>query len=366
MSFEQKPTVATGPYALSEASSFALDLIRTIAAQLVLVGHAISLLGLMPWLQPPQFAYIQNLAVVVFFLLSGLLISYSVLSRAQKPTFQSYLIDRFSRIYSGLVPALIFIAAVDWLIIRAGWEYPYPEGFSLMDFIGNLLMLQDYPGIGTVLGISSFGTGRVLWTLAVEWWLYLLFGWVLLSRRSGPVFWLGLAVLLPVPLYNVVGGRGDGLTAMWILGLGCCLVLRSSLIHRIGGDWRLCLGFALLAAARVYYTKDAYDLLFSAFAAASLTTLIVTLDVRRPQLPRMLTSIVRFAADYSFTLYLVHLTVIAAVLPLTLHLGNWVTLAVLFAAANIVAALLALGTEMRHRQLRHFLKRRFAPQGAVA
>ena len=42
MSFEQKPSITEGPYAISGASSFALDLIRTIAAQLVLVSGVIA------------------------------------------------------------------------------------------------------------------------------------------------------------------------------------------------------------------------------------------------------------------------------------------------------------------------------------
>ena len=58
MTLEQKPDIATTGYRLSPASSFTLDFIRAVAAQAVLVGHSISLLGLIPWLQPPHFAYI--------------------------------------------------------------------------------------------------------------------------------------------------------------------------------------------------------------------------------------------------------------------------------------------------------------------
>jgi peptidoglycan/LPS O-acetylase OafA/YrhL len=369
MSLEQQPRIAAGPYALSEASSFTLDLIRTIAAQLVLVGHSISILGLLPWLQPPHFAYIQNIAVVVFFLLSGLLISYSVFSRPQWPTFTSYLIDRFARIYSGLIPALIFIAIADGAIIYGlKGDYQYWSGYSVLDFVGNALMLQDYPGLGSALGITSFGSARVLWTLAVEWWLYMLFGWLVLSRARGLGFWIVLALLLPVPLYNVIAGRGDGLTSMWMIGLGCCLALRSNALRlpSVRTGWLLFLGLGLIACARIVATKDAYDLLFAVLSAFALTTLILVLDSSALRIPAALERLVRFTADYSFTLYLVHLSVIALLLNFTGGLSPWAVFGVLFVASNIAAALLALKTEMQHRKLRRLLKRKLDPAPAPA
>lgn len=369
MSLEQPPRVESGSYALSHASSFALDLIRTVAAQLVLVGHAISILGLLPGLQPPHFAYIQNIAVVVFFLLSGLLISYSVFSRLQRPTFTSYLIDRFARIYSGLIPAIIFIALIDAVTIYVvRGAYDFWNGYSPLDFVGNVLMLQDYPGIGPALGITSFGSARVLWTLAVEWWLYLLFGWVVLNRTRGIRFWIGFALLLPVPLYNVIGGRGDGLTAMWIIGLCCCLILRAGHLRTINlrMGWFAFLALAFIAGARVFITKDAYDLLFALLSASALTTLVLLLDQAPLRIPVALERAVRFTADFSFTLYLVHLSVISLLLNFTIGLSGWATFALLFVAANVASALLALGTEMKHRNLRRFLKRKLQPSHAAS
>lgn len=362
MSLEQQPDSLAGPYALSPASSFALDLIRTLAAQTVVVGHSILILGLLPFLRPPHFAYIQNVAVVVFFLLSGLLISYSVLTRPERSSFTVYFIDRFARIYSGLVPALLFIAVVDGLLIYLGADYVQWEGYSWLDLVGNVVMLQDYPILGPQLGITSFGTARVLWTLAIEWWLYLLFGWLVLSRMRGVRFWIGVVVLLPVPLYNVIGGRGDGLTAMWVIGLMCCLALRTNLLRvtNATGGWLLVLVLASLAGARLWLTKDAYDLLFAVMTASAMVTLIAILDTTQPQVPRWLQRSVGFAADYSFTLYLVHLSIIAFVLFATEGLSSWPTFLLIMVVANVVAALLALKTEMQHRRLRRFIKLKYA------
>lgn len=358
MSIEQPPRVNRGPYAFSPASSFALDVIRVAAAQTVLIGHSLDMLGLLPGARPPNFVYIQNVAVAVFFILSGLLISYSLLSRPQKPTFETYFLDRFSRLYVGLLPALFVIAAIDGALLLSGYEYAFWNGYSITDFVGNVLMMQDFPVLGEVLGITSFGSGRVLWTLAVEWWIYMLFGWTLLMRGSSR-FWIGFVLLLPVPLYNL-GGRGDGLTVMWGLGVLCCLALRSNRAHirRRSVGWSLVSFFTVLAAIRICITKDAYDLLFAALAAGALFALLLTLDAGKPDVPERLRRSVKVCADYSFTLYLLHLSVARAVMAASDDMNSWGKFCLIVVISNCVSALVAMPTEMRHSQFRDFLKGR--------
>lgn len=57
-------------------TSVCLNLLRFAAAQAVCVGHAISFFKIAPGFQPPQFPYIQNLGVMIFFVLSGFVIAY--------------------------------------------------------------------------------------------------------------------------------------------------------------------------------------------------------------------------------------------------------------------------------------------------
>ena len=335
-----------------------LDVVRVLAAQAVLVGHLWSALNLVPGLRPPNMVYIQNVAVVVFFLLSGLLISYSLVDRRSRGPFpfRLYLIDRFSRIYSGLVPSLILIAILDG-IVRSRGGYTHDNGYSIADFFGNLLMFQDYPVFGAAAGITSFGSGRVLWTLAIEWWLYMAFGWLALASRKSPRFWLVLVLFLPVPLFNLVAGRGSGLTAMWLLGFGGYLALSSGSLRALGPKAALATSalFGSLAAARLHLTKEAYDVLFAALAAASLVSLVQATDRLQVTVSGGLRTIVRYLADYSFTLYLVHLSVLELVITLVPWRG-WLQFGLIFVAANVAAAILATFTEMRHRQLAAFLK----------
>jgi peptidoglycan/LPS O-acetylase OafA/YrhL len=66
-------------------------------------------------LRPPQFPFIQNIGVLIFFVMSGFLITATLLHNSAKPDygFARYFIDRFARIYSGLLPALVFVIVTD-------------------------------------------------------------------------------------------------------------------------------------------------------------------------------------------------------------------------------------------------------------
>ena len=69
---------------LGNGPSFFLDFLRAFSAQAVLFGHSFRYMGLFENLRPPQFPYIQNIAVVIFFFLSGFLITYTVVKKNQK------------------------------------------------------------------------------------------------------------------------------------------------------------------------------------------------------------------------------------------------------------------------------------------
>lgn len=66
---------------------------------------------------------------------------------------------------------------------------------------------------------------------------------------------------------------------------------------------------------------------------------------------------IRFFADYSFTLYLVHYSIMFPVFLLRpeRNFGTFLTMVVI---ANLVAIGVAIPTEMRHREFATFLKDR--------
>lgn len=356
--------VDTADYTLSEASSVTLDLIRLIAAQLVVVGHTIQGLGIFPSLQPPIAPYMQNVAVVVFFVLSGFLISYVVFARRSRSDydFRAYFIDRFFRIYTGYLPAIVFVVVVDTLSIAAFGRggYRYGDALNLQTVLGNLLMLQNYPLLPI---ITSLGSARTFWTLAIEWWIYLAFGWLLLAKNR--FFWPALTFFAIVPIWNLFTGRGDGLTVMWLIGVAIYVVLSRHLLPSMTARMALALAAfcGILAGARIFATTDAYDTLFALFLGAALCLLLYGLDASRLTFSDTMKRFIRLGAGYSFTLYLTHLTIYAlvervvsaqeiTVSPHPLFVG-------IFLLCNAVALALASFTEMRHKALANRFKQRY-------
>ena len=134
---------------LSSDSSLFIHLLRSIAAQAVLVGHALSLFKVSPF----GIRHMQNIGVLVFFILSGVLITYSTIqkkNRSDKYGFKSYFMDRFVRIYSGFLPAILLVVILDMIIRHLYGDSIYIyTAYSLRTFIGNIFMfLEEYQASG--------------------------------------------------------------------------------------------------------------------------------------------------------------------------------------------------------------------------
>ncbi len=361
-------TDARAPFRLTEGSSLLLDLLRGLSAQAVLLGHALFFFGIYgPGAAPGAFV-MQNFAVLVFFVLSGLLITYSTVNKIRRGGadygFTRYFIDRFSRIFVTLVPALLLIVVLD-LVSRslAPGKYLYDDSFDLPTFVGNLLMLQDFPK----LPITSFGSGQTLWTLAIEWWIYLLFGWGLLRvlRPTSPA-WYDYAVLFPlliVPSWNFWGGDGHGLTLTWIFGAIGFGVLASGWLGGLAAPkkWGLVAWFSAVAGVRFRLTGLEYEPVF-AFCVGAVITVLVSLFAAT-QWPKILGRLVRTNAAFSYTLYLTHYSILDLLRSLYGDtLGTWTLLFTGLLISNVIAAGLGLFVEVRATEwTKRWLYRRFLP-----
>lgn len=364
---------------LGGGASLVLDALRGGAAQAVVVGHAISFLGIWPQLEPPEVPWVQDTAVVVFFVLSGLLITHSVRRRSADPRRRylpsDYVIDRFSRIYTAYLPALLFVVVVDALGRALAPEVfgGYEQASGPVAFVVNLLMLQDFPLLtwavtevgGDAELVAAYGTARPFWTVAVEWWIYLAVGWLLVVRSGagrGPLRVLVLtcaaALVAVVPAVHLLGGRGDGLFSAWLFGAAVSwlwpALARSSVPRRVllaAGSILVVVSTGVLFAM----TADAYDLRFAGALALGLAVLLAGLpddDARRPA--AWWRRLIVYVASYSFSLYLLHYTVTVVVLSvLTPSIPTFVAILV---ASNVVAMAFAWATERHHLRVRAHLR----------
>jgi len=254
-------------------------------------------------------------AVVLFFLISGWLVGGSYLNKAARPgALVDYMIDRVTRLWVVLLPTFIVILAlgiVDGTIDPRRADLSPSNSYSLTALVGNLLGLQK-------LLVPSFGGNFPLWSLANESWYYLMFPLLVLGWRAARwprrVLLFGAAavigILLPVAITVYF--------SLWLLGVAC-----SRVELRLGecGRWTAALAFG---GTSVYLRRRGLgndlalnsfgqDLALSVLFMLWLVSLGQRIDPDRPgwwRLKRWGDA----ASKFSFTLYVLHMPVIAVML----------------------------------------------------
>ena len=151
--------------------------------------------------------------------------------------------------------------------------------------------------------ITSFGFGRPLWILAIEWWLYMLFG-LLYFFYSQSFSWKYLPLLLLITILH---------------------------IHQ-----EYSAKFAFLIAAFIFfmplYQQNNYQNYYT----------------------DKLSNFIKFCAGYIFTFYLTYYTILDIIVSLDLDYNKFTLLIGSFLLANVIA--IALVAEMKHKIFAQKLK----------
>jgi peptidoglycan/LPS O-acetylase OafA/YrhL len=345
-------------------ASFALDLLRVIAAEMVCTFHAIAFFKV-GWLRAPHLPPMQNFGVCIFFVLSGFLIAHTLVRKSenQQYGFPDYVIDRVARVYSGWIPALIFVALMDAILFRMG-VYDAHRTRTLATFIGNFFMLQQYSGaFAHRLSFPIFGSGGPFWTMSVEFHIYLFVGAAFFLLR-GARSWLLLLGLLIFSQEAVANSTGTSLFVLWLYGFAAAFILAECGAQVSSSAW---LAIGLVSAAilgfRMAPNHDPFDPANYIWLAVSFTALVALASRTRLTISASssgLVRAVRFCADYSFSLYLTHYTIMYAASKF-LPLGRFRWAMLMVVVANLVAMAIAIPTEMRHRRLARWLRSHLPP-----
>ncbi|WNC68452.1 acyltransferase [Thalassotalea nanhaiensis] len=219
---------------MSKSLSIYLDLIRFLAALVVFFSHLASqdISGGFLW----QFKNYSQSAVMVFFVLSGFVISY--VSENHEKGIRSYSLARISRLYSVIIPALVLTVICDYIGIKINPDFyynaswPYPEGSQVAHYVLSFFLIQNVWDLNLNPGING-----PFWSITFEWVYYIFFG-VLFYLRS-KVKWL---VFLLITL--LAGPTILALFPIWLLG-GVLYRLQDKPLTNIP-DWLLAI-FSLIS-----------------------------------------------------------------------------------------------------------------------
>lgn len=347
-----------------------LDAVRGLAAQIVLVQHA----AMLCFRDVP--GQIGNLGVVLFFLLSGFLITDTVRGRVQagRFTLTEFMVSRATRIYMPYVPALLLTSVLDSIAVRSP-DYVWRADFNLRTALGNLAMLQDFSVFQLLrrLGvpeqpwfIREFGSARQFWTISIEWWIYVCVGLAValalgVRRRHWLIALLCFAAI--EPLYNLVAGPGNTLTGYWLLGALGSVIYRRAPAIPLGP---IALAAAALTVLRLLYTHwTVFDVVFVAGLGTLLWLPLLALRHRSGHMPLHRARLHR-SAFHSYSLYLTHAPLLTCV-ALLAHgdLTGWRGMVVCVLAANVVALPFALAFERPQKRVRAWLLGRLQPRARV-
>jgi peptidoglycan/LPS O-acetylase OafA/YrhL len=312
--------------------SIYLDLIRGISAILVVMEHLSSRLFVGYGNVENQTVitmalYLLNIlggpSVIIFFVLSGLFISRSVIKAVSedKWSWKTYLVNRLSRLYVVLIPALILTFILDSISVNYfGYEGYNSSSENLFNFIGNLFYLQN-------IFVDVYGSNAPLWSLNYEFWYYMLFPAVfvlLVTKRSRKLKLLYLISI--VLILSLMNSRMGSYFAVWLIGTFVMLLPRiNSLINRFTPLLATILLLItipirpLMMTGRLFtneWTEDllVIDLLIGlAFGFLIYSMIHIVSDKIRHLDHKRLGKVAKLLAGFSFSLYLIHYPIINTV-----------------------------------------------------
>ncbi|MCF6258963.1 MAG: acyltransferase [Gammaproteobacteria bacterium] len=305
---------------MNKTTSIYLDIVRFLAAIVVFFVHANYERftgGELPFIW--RISHLGNDAVMVFFVLSGFVITY--VANTKEKTIDEYFISRFSRLYSVVLPAIFvtvfldFIGSnIDFSVYDGPW---YQSDMPLVRIVANLFFINEL----WFSSIRPFSNGP-FWSIGYEFWYYVLFAIIFyLKTPLRPVLFLFVCLL--------VGPKILLLAPVWLFGViayyvtlkknmpeffGWILLIISTggyLLYRLNGGHEY-----ILDMTKVWLGEDLYKSLswsryfLSSYIVGTFITLnFIAVSIVSHRISFLLNAIespVRYLASYTFVLYLLH------------------------------------------------------------
>lgn len=288
---------------------------RGLVAFLVFIGHGFQIFFNPIWgpdhIVPKLFGTMGNLCVVIFFLLSGLAITFSALNLNKNGSFEwkNYLINRFTRIYPPFVFVLILMLLM-LVVAKCSFGYQINTLGSEIYLVEHqyYFTVLDIVKAFTMLNVNLGGANGPLWTLPIEWFFYIaamgVFAALWAKSLKNKVLWIVFAALPLLLLTRQIGfWTFANYIVIWSLGSLICFKLswfREKLKHLLIISVGLIFIYTLSLGGSKLIVSQASSLEW--FYIQLCMSLLSVFLVLRIYLGRFWSWVSRF----SYTLYIVH------------------------------------------------------------
>jgi peptidoglycan/LPS O-acetylase OafA/YrhL len=308
-----------------------LDHLRFLAAGLVVVYHY-SYMNLPQWSgSNPLVNLVRegHTGVALFIVMSGFL--FGVITYGKEISYSQFVINRIIRIY----PAYLFVLLVGAYITRTS--------FGVQDILMCLL-----PFTNSYMPLLQNGKLAQLWTISIELQYYLIFPFILrFVRINGLIYCLaliGLATLMRAIVWEATGTVQD--LAYWtIVGRIDQFMIGMMLAYAFKGErlkfgnplWTLLSSAVLLAVIELFALRGGFFavgnpgspyagwwIVWPDIEGACWGFVMMSYLMCRVRLPRTADRAMSILGQVSYSIYLVHLIVIPAVMrviPFPLAMG---------------------------------------------
>ncbi|MEJ6392656.1 acyltransferase [Gymnodinialimonas sp. 2305UL16-5] len=297
-----------------------LDLLRIGAAFVVVLGHAGNirftdgdLFWVRDWTLAPD-------AVIVFFVISGLVIGRAATRDAD---WSTYAFNRLTRLLSVILPALILTLVLDAIgraIDPGAYTSAHYSELPVVEFLlRGTSFSQEWRGVGAPV---QLGSNAPLWSLSFEAAYYLLLGVALFMQGWRRIvalvclawlFGLGILVLLPAWLFGVfVWHRirtGQRPRTVRIALLQAILPIAGLIVAKLAGADHELLRMTpewLVPQRHPMAYNYAREVLWNTAIAIGLCIHLLGMSRVAPRFGSTASRVIRWCAGGSFSIYVMH------------------------------------------------------------
>ncbi len=351
-----------------------IDILRGVAIFLVLLHH----FHLAYRLGPSLLFSNGNYAVIIFFVISGYLITNTTLRRFGRlgnVSLRDFYAFRFARIYPCLILVLLAITIPGLAgVPHFASNKPVPwfwADFSVLTFWHNVLMAKA--------GWFNYCL-NVLWSLSVEEVFYSSFPLLcLVFQKDWLIVSVWFAAIIYAPIFRIQHANDEiqyllsNFSCFDAIAMGCstALLVRGKFIGKtITTSLRIASVFGMLAT--FFYAGIWANVLWGPTLMAASTALFLYAEAANPSPAWKAGETAAWFGRHSYELYLFHIVILAALrnvfernaLP---SIYKWMWLAVYLAISSLAAWLIARWySEPLNRKLRILLASNQQPSSSVA